>query len=174
MFWRDNHVSRMSKSTNTASDVTHCDVQQLFAKCDHGAAKERISSEWKQAIPILTDTLSHHWSTGQGTRVRHVLWSLYTSTHLINLCDACSGLDAQLAQALSAAISARLILGPVIEESLGEVLKKSGEFIRFDQEEKNTPDHLPVIYPPAASDGRTFRKLADSLDCMSRRRGISV
>ncbi|MFT3990593.1 MAG: hypothetical protein QM680_04200 [Luteolibacter sp.] len=130
----------------------------------------RAVEEWRQAIPILTETLTHHWSTGQGTRVRHILWSLYTCSHLINLGDACSGLDQRLAGALAAAVTARLVLGPEVEESLRGILDSSGEFDRFDREERLTLDHLPVVYPPAATGAKTFRQLAEAIDCVSRRK----
>lgn len=93
-----------------------------------------------------------------------MLWSLYTCSHAINLGDACSGLDSRIADALLAAMAARLILGAEIEPLLGEILRASGEFARFDESERSTPEHLPVIYPPPPFDSRTLRLMADSLD----------
>ncbi len=109
---------------------------------------EEAARKLVEVTPLLTETLTHHWSTGQGTRVRHILWSLYSCSHLVNLGDACSGLDTNLAEAVGAAIHARLIFGPEVEPSLGEILRVSGEFARFDREEAATPEGLPVIYPP--------------------------
>lgn len=136
-------------------------------------SSRQVSLALEQSIPLLTSTLARHWSTGQGTRVRHILWSLYTCSHLVNLGDACSGLDARLAEALATAVAAKLILGPEIEPGLRMILQDSGEFDRFDREEVVTPDHLPVVYPPAAVDARSLRKLADSIDRRnaSRREG---
>lgn len=128
-----------------------------------------IAAALEQAAPLLIETLSRHWSTGQGTRVRHILWSLYTCSHLLNLGDSCSGLDTRLAKALAAAVAARLILGPEVEPILREILQTSGEFARFDKEESETPGHLPVIYPPAPAEARTFREMADSLDHRAKR-----
>lgn len=121
-----------------------------------------------RAIPLLTQTLSQHWSTGQGTRTRHILWSLFTCSHLVNLGDVCSGLDRELADALAAAVAARLVLGPDVEPVLRRVLEDSGEFARFDQVAETTPDHLPVPYPPPPSDAASLRKMADSLDHRER------
>lgn len=128
-----------------------------------------VAADFEQAVPLLTETLTKHWGTGQGTRVRHILWSLYTCSHTINLGDACSGLDRPLAEALSAAVSARLILGPEVESPLREILQSSGEFTRFDEMERSTPKHLPVLYPPASEDARTLRKMATSLDHLNAR-----
>lgn len=126
------------------------------------------AAELQHAVPLLTETLASHWSTGQGTRVRHVLWSLYTCSHLVNLGDACSGLDASLAEALGAAITARLLLGPEVETTLREVLRASGEFARYDEVEQSTPDHLPVAYPFPPSESRTLREMADAMDRFAR------
>lgn len=128
-----------------------------------------IAAAFEQNAPILVETLTFHWSTNQGTRVRHILWSLYTCSHLINLGEACSGLDGRLAKALVTAVAARLILGPEVEPALREILKTSGEFTRFDRKEAATPEHLPVIYPPAPADARTFREMAYSMDESDRR-----
>lgn len=130
-----------------------------------------VAAALADAVPLLTETLSLHWTTGQGTRVRHILWSLYTCSHLVNLGDACSGLDRRLAEALSAAITARLILGPEVETVLHEILETSGEFFRFNREEAATPEHLPVIYPPASVSARAFREMAESLDCLDKQMG---
>lgn len=97
----------------------------------HKAALRKL----QEATPLLKETLSRHWSTGQGTRIRHILWSLYYSCgHLVNLGDACTGLDDNLADAVSAAINARLVFGPGVEPLLGEILRASGEFARFDRQ----------------------------------------
>lgn len=124
----------------------------------------QVAAAFEQAVPLLTETLTFHWGTGQGTRVRHILWSLYTCSHTINLGDACSGLDGRIAEALLAAIAAQLFLGPQVESKLGEILRLSGEFARFDEMERSTPDHLPVIYPPPPADSQDLRQMADALD----------
>lgn len=121
---------------------------------------EEAARKLVEVTPLLTETLTRHWSTGQGTRVRHILWSLYSCSHLVNLGDACSGLDTNLAEAVGAAIHARLIFGPEVEPLLGEILRVSGEFARFDREEIATPDGLPVIYPPTPASAETLRQLA--------------
>lgn len=128
-----------------------------------------ITAALEQTAPLLIETLTFHWSTGQGTRVRHILWSLYTCSHLVNLGEACSGLDRRLAEALATVVAARLILGPEVEPALREILQASGEFVRFERKEAVTPEHLPVIYPPAPAEARTFREMADSMDESDKR-----
>lgn len=118
--------------------------------------------------PFLVETLKHHWSTGQGTRLRHVIWSLYTCSHLVNLGDACSGLDTELAHAMGAVIAARLALGPEVENQLRYILETSGEFARFDEVGKLTPENMAVIYPPNASDHKDLRRLADAGEALAR------
>ena len=93
---------------------------------------------------LLTETLNHHWSTGQGTRIRHILWSSPSREPG----DACSGSDANIAGAVGTAIYAHLRYDAEVEPLLGEILRVSGEFARFDREETATPEGLPVIYSP--------------------------
>ncbi len=140
-----------------------------FIALSRGEVRRRadIAANLDQAVPILTETLTLHWATGQGNRVRQILWSLYTCSHLVNLGDACSGLDARIADALLIVIAARLIVGPEVEPTLGRILRASGEFARFDELERSTPPNLPVLYPPPAADSRTLRELADAMDLFS-------
>lgn len=130
--------------------------------------QEQAVRQLAEVTPLLTETLTHHWSTGQGTRVRHILWSLYSCSHLVNLGDACSGLDANLAEAVGTAILARLKYGPEVEPLLGAILRVSGEFARFDREETATPDGLTVIYPPTPASAETLRQLADAAERRER------
>ncbi|HYF36333.1 MAG TPA: hypothetical protein VD994_13645, partial [Prosthecobacter sp.] len=51
--------------------------------------------------------------------------------------------------------------GPEVEPLLGEILRASGEFARFDREETATPEGLPVIYPPTPASAETLRHLPD-------------
>ena len=97
--------------------------------------QEQAARKLAEVTPLLTETLTHHWSTGQWTRVRHILWSLYSCSHLVNL---------------------------------GEILRVSGEFARFDREETATPEDLPVIYPPPPASAETLRKLADAAERRER------
>ena len=138
------------------------------ARAFRNTRHEQAARKLIEVTPLLTETLTHHWSTGQGTRVRHILWSLYSCSHLVNLGDACSGLDANLAEAVGAAILARLTFGPEVEPLLGEILRVSGEFARFDREETATPEGLPAIYPPAPASAETLRQLADAAERRER------
>ncbi len=82
----------------------------------------------------------------------------------MNLGDACTGLDADLAEAVGAVIDARLLFGPEVEPLLGESLRASGEFARFDREEAATPCGSSVAYPPAPASAETLRRLADAAE----------
>ena len=150
----------LSDIGTTEAESTHGPAGSVF----RNVRQEQAARKLAEVTPLLTETLTHHWSTGQGTRVRHILWSLYSCSHLVNLGDACSGLDANLAEAVGTAIHARLKYGPEVEPLLGEILRVSGEFSRFDREETATPEGLPVIYPPTPASAETLRQLADSAE----------
>lgn len=152
------------------------DIGTTEAESNHGSAgplfrntrQEQAARKLAEVAPLLTETLTRHWSTGQGTRVRHILWSLYSCSHLVNLGDACSGLDANLAEAVGVAIRARLIFGPEIEPLLGDILRVSGEIARFDREETATPMGQPVIYPPTPASAETLRQLVAAAERRER------
>jgi hypothetical protein len=150
----------LSDAGTTEAESTHGPAGSSFRNTQQEQAARKLT----EVTPLLTETLTHHWSTGQGTRVRHILWSLYSCSHLVNLGDACSGLDAKLAEAVGRAIHARLSYCPEVEPLLGEILRVSGEFARFDREETVTPDGLPVIYPPPPASAETLRQLADAAE----------
>jgi hypothetical protein len=126
--------------------------------------QEQAARKLVEVTSILTETLTHHWSTGQGTRVRHILWSFCSCSHLVNLDDACSGMDATLADAVGTAIYACLKYGSEVEPLLGEILHVSGEFARFDSEDTTTLEGLPVIYPPTPASAETLRQLAGAAE----------
>ena len=118
------------------------------------------------ALPILTDTLRQHWSTGQGKRVRAIVWSLYGGDHPVGLGYALSGLDDKIAKALGTAIQARIADGAAIEPLLKTVLQESGELRRYEQAAAKLPEHLPVPYPAPELTAAQLRELADALDIL--------
>lgn len=153
------YAMNLSDAGTTEAESTHGPSGRAFGN----VRQEQAARKLAEVTPLLTETLTHHWSTGQGTRVRHILWSLYSCSHLVNLGDACSGLDANLAEAVGTAIHARLRYGPEVEPLLGEILRVSGEFARFDREETATPEGLPVIYPPPPASEEKLRQQADAV-----------
>ena len=153
------YAMNLSDAGTTEAESTH----GLAGSAFRNARQEQAARKLAEVTPLLTETLTHHWSTGQGTRVRHILWSLYSCSHLVNLGDACSGLDAKLAEAVGTAIHARLKYGPEVEPLLGEILRVSGEFARFDREEAATPEGIPVIYPPFPESEKKLRQWADAM-----------
>ena len=128
--------------------------------------QDRASADLEAVKPFLIDALAQ--CHGGANRLRHILWSVYNCSHLVNLGDALSGMDAKHAHAALALLNARLALGGDCEESLREILTKSGEFDRFRQTADRTPEPHPVIYPHPQVDSRTLRELADALDAEKR------
>lgn len=116
------------------------------------------------ALPLLTDTLRQHWSTGQGKRVRAIVWSLYGGSHPVGLGYALSGLDTRLGRAVGTAIMARIEAGPAVEELLKTVLEESGELRRYREAADKLTLDLPVPYPPPEMTAEDLRELADAVD----------
>lgn len=76
------------------------------------------------AVPVLIEALRHH--SGQSAKVEILLWSVWTDGHLVNLSDCLAGLDACLAQAVVAMISARAYLGGDADDLIRRIIDESG------------------------------------------------
>jgi hypothetical protein len=102
-------------------------LYNLFAGAEQAEELKRDALDHLDgAAHVLTDALIS--GGGQSLKVRHILWSLYTCSHLVPLGDFCSGLDTAVARAVAAAVSARLLAGGDAEERLGAILEAAGEF----------------------------------------------
>ena len=136
------------------------------------AINERRNSisadELEAALETLTDALTHHWSTGGGTRVRRFIWSLWNGWHMVNLFDLCAGLDYQLGDAVIVILRAQMI-GALTEDHKRGVLKKSGELARWEQARVETPDEEDVLYPPLSIATDDLRRLAHSATQSAKR-----
>lgn len=129
--------------------------------CDFGSSARLALAD---ATPKLMEVLEEHWSTGQGTRVRSLIWSLYNGSGLVQLGYTCSGLDPELGEAVAAAIRARLALGPDVEPILKEILENSGEMARMNAATDATPADQAILYPGPPASARSLRELADSVE----------
>ena len=118
------------------------------------------------ALPLLAHTLRHHWSTGQGKRVRAIVWSLYGGDHPVGLGFAPSRIDTKLARALGPAIPTPGEARPAVEPFFKAALEESGELARYEEAAAKIPDHLPTPYPPPELTARQLRELADALDIL--------
>ena len=72
------------------------------------------------ATPALIAAIRH--GSGQSAKVEAVLWSCWNG----DFCDALAGLDANLAKAVVAMISARAHLAGDADDLLREIIRKSG------------------------------------------------
>ncbi|TAE86033.1 MAG: hypothetical protein EAZ82_12280 [Verrucomicrobia bacterium] len=76
------------------------------------------------ATPVLIAAIRHH--SGQSAKVERVLWSCWNDDHQVNLCSELTGLDAKLARAVLAMISARTHCGGEADELLRQIISQSG------------------------------------------------
>jgi hypothetical protein len=107
-------------------------LYNLFAGAEEAEELKRDALKHLDgAAHVLTDVLIS--GGGQSLKVRHIVWSLYTCSHLVPLGDFCSGLDTAVARAVAAAVSARLLAGGEAEERLGAILEAAGEFAHRDR-----------------------------------------
>jgi hypothetical protein len=123
-------------------------LKQFFAVS--GAAKKRREDAEAQLAPALekiTEALTEHWSTGSGRRLRQIIWSIYNARTLVILGDVLTNFDDELGEAVATLIHAKLC-GVDMDDLLREVLKRSGEFARYEEAERETPENEMVIYPP--------------------------
>lgn len=128
-----------------------------------GKSRERAKKslvDLKAALPVLERAL--YGDSGQSQRVRHIVWSLYTCDHLVPLGNVCSGLDVDVAEAVAAAITARLFAGAEVESLLKGIMTDSGEFNRLNavRKEQQAQD-LPIQYPLPLESAKRLRELAE-------------
>ena len=124
------------------------------------AAKEAAKVGLNEALPVITEVLTHHWSTGGGRRIRQIVWSIWNGSTLVSLWDVLSGLDYKLGRAAAKLIEAKLAGALESDEILRRVLEDSGEFARYDEAAADTPEDEEVIYPPLPVSAESLRKLA--------------
>lgn len=148
-------------TARTETEQTAMDEFGAMIRRGRQAAKD-AAEKLDAAAPVLLEALRH--DTGQSAAVRQIIWSLYTGDHLVPLGYILSGLDLAIAEALSAAITARLMMGADVEPRLKVMLEQAGEFRRYDLAAKNTPEGLPVQYPLPRASADTLRSLAEALD----------
>lgn len=131
--------------------------------------RDSVTDEALQAaLTTITDALTHHWSTGGGTRLRRFIWSLWNDWHLVNLCYLCSGLDYTLGDAVLVVFRAEMV-GALTEDHKRAVLQKSGEFARWEEARAETPEDEDVLYPPLALDAEDLSRLARSAEQFAKR-----
>ena len=124
--------------------------------------------ELQAALTTITDALTHHWSTGGGTRLRRFIWSLWNDWHLVNLFHLCSGLDYTLGDAVLVVFRAQMV-GALSEDHKRSVLKQSGEFARWEEARAETPEDEDVLYPPLALATEDLSRLARSAEQLAKR-----
>jgi hypothetical protein len=100
----------------------------------------------RAALTTITDALTHHWSTGGGTRLRRFIWSLWNDWHLDNLYYLCSGLDYTLGDAVLVVFRAQMV-GALTEDHKRAVLQQSGEFARWEEARAETPEDEDASIP---------------------------
>ena len=126
--------------------------------------RESVSPEkLNEALETIADCLKTGWSTGGGRRLRRFVWSLWNGFHLINLFDLASGLDGRLTDAVIVVFNAAMV-GALGEDHKRRVLKKSGEFVRWEQARAETPEGEDVLYPPFPMSTDGLRRLAHSAE----------
>ena len=126
------------------------------------------SDELQSALETITHGLTHHWSTGGGTRLRRFIWSLWNDWHHVNLFGLCAGLDYELGDAVVVIFRAQMV-GVLTEDHKRRVLKQSGEFDRWERARAETPDDEDVLYPPLSLGTDDLRRLAHSATQYGRR-----
>ena len=135
------------------------------------AAKEAATIGLNEALPVITEVLTHHWSTGGGRRIRQIVWSIWNGSTLVSLWDVLSGLDYKLGRAAAKLIEARLAGALESDEILRRVLEDSGEFARYDEAAADTPEDEEVTYPPLSVSADQLRELADPAAAKENRDG---
>ena len=137
---------------NMPEPPTEQEKQQAFnalagAVSKAKALKASVDPEkLEAALCLVTKKIKHHYDTGQVTRMRRFLWSIWNQSHFVNLYDLTSGLDSELSEAMVCIFTATAY-GALPENRLRRLLDESGEFDRLAQARKQTPEDGIVLYP---------------------------
>ena len=131
--------------------------------------KEAAKVGLDEALTTITEAIRSHWGTGGGRRLRQIVWSLWNGHTLVALWDVLGGLDHELGRAVAKLIEAKLMGALDSDEILRRVLKESGEFARYDEAARDTPEDEEVIYPPLPASAESLRKLADAAESKEMR-----
>ena len=126
------------------------------------AHQQPVKADRDAALSVITQAIRHHWSTGGGTRLRQIVWSLWNGDTVVGLYHVLGGLDYELARPVAKLLEAWLV-GAVDEDKyLRRVLTESGEFARYEQAQRDTPEGEEVIYPPLPMSADRLRDLAEA------------
>ena len=124
--------------------------------------KKAAAAGLDEALATITAAIKEHWSTGSGRRLRQIIWSIYNGSTLVALGDVLTNFDTDLGGAVAKVINAK-ILGAIDDDNiLRRVLKESGEFARYDEAAKDTPEDEEVLYPPSRCLPTDCASLAES------------
>jgi hypothetical protein len=100
-------------------------IAELLAAVQLGKTlADQARADLTAATPVLVDALRH--DSGQSRKIENLLWSVWSDTHPVNLCDALSGLDIKLAEAAVAMVAARAHLGGDADDLLRKIIEQSG------------------------------------------------
>jgi hypothetical protein len=121
----------------------------------------RMRRRSSASMEKITAAVTEHWSTGSGRRLRQIVWSIYNGRALVNLGDVLTNFDGELCEAVATLNHAKLC-SVDMDDLLREVLKRSGEFFRYEEAERKTPEDEEVLYPPIQVSAERLRRLADS------------
>ena len=124
--------------------------------------KEAARAGLDEALTTITEAIRQHWSTGGGRRLRQIVWSLWNGDTLVALYDVLGGLDYDLGRAVAKLLEAQLMGALDSDDFLRHVLTESGEFARYDEAARDTPEGEDVIYPPLPVSTERLRDLADA------------
>ncbi|MEO6476745.1 hypothetical protein [Luteolibacter sp.] len=154
----------MQPTDEEAAPSTHKIFESLLqVQDDAGRLGREAMAKFFATGPVLVDAMRHQ--SGQGEKVRQIIWSIYTGSHLVPLGHACAGLDTKVAEAVAAVITARLLAGAEIEEKLKILMTAAGEFTRCDETEATQATKgLPLCYPIPMESPARLRELADTTE----------
>ena len=140
-------------------DAEHDFMVQMHIIKEH---QQSVKAGLDEALATITTAIRQHWSTGGGTRLRQIVWSVWNGETFIGLYDVLGGLDYDLGRAVAKLLEAQLVGALDSDDYLRRVLTESGEFARYDEAARDTPEGEEVIYPPLPIYAERKRKLAEA------------
>lgn len=153
----------MSTDDSTIEDDKKSALAEFQSMMREGLNMEKKAyAALEAAIPEIVAVIQMR--CGSSYRLARLVWSCWNGQNLVGLCNDLSGFDIKNQRNVLALLNARLVLGGNADKLIRAILEKSGEFRRFEEQARATPDDRYVPYPLPQAAPDYLREMAAAIE----------